>query len=77
MTSYRAVRDFFSPHGKNLSPYGKFNDIDAKHKQKSAILSVRDTAYDNLFIFCWRIYRAVRDFYRAVRKISHRTVTCH
>jgi hypothetical protein len=52
MTSYRAVRDFFSPHGKNLSPHGKFNDIDAKHKQKSAILSVRDTAYDNLFIFC-------------------------
>jgi hypothetical protein len=65
MTNNRAVRDFFSPHGKNLSPYGKFNDNDAKHKQKSAILSVRDTAYDNLFIFCWRIYRAVR-------KISHR-----
>jgi hypothetical protein len=38
MTSYRAVRDFFSPHGKNLSPYGKFNDIDAKYKQKSVIL---------------------------------------
>jgi hypothetical protein len=49
MTSYRAVRDFFSPHGENISPYSKFNDIDAKHKQKSAILSVRDTAYDNLF----------------------------
>jgi hypothetical protein len=29
---------FFSPYGKNLSPCGKFNDIDAKHKQKSAIL---------------------------------------
>jgi hypothetical protein len=28
---------FFSPYGKNLSPCGKFNDIDAKHKQKSAI----------------------------------------
>jgi hypothetical protein len=77
------VRDFFSPHGKNLSPYGKnlspygkFNDIDAKHKQKSAILSVRYTAYDKLFIFCWRIYRTVRDFYRAVRKISHRAGTC-
>jgi hypothetical protein len=52
MTSYRAVRDFFLPHGKNLSPHGKFNEIDAKHKQKSAILSVRYTAYDNLFIFC-------------------------
>jgi hypothetical protein len=40
-----------SPHGKNLSPHGKFNDIDAKHKQKSEILSMRYTAYDNLFIF--------------------------
>jgi hypothetical protein len=61
MTSSRTVRDFFSPHGKNLSQYGKFNDIDAKHKQKSAILPVRDTAYDTLFIFCWRIYRMVND----------------
>jgi hypothetical protein len=34
-----------------FSPHGKFNDIDAKHKQKSAILPVQDTAYDNLFIF--------------------------
>jgi hypothetical protein len=31
---------FFSPYGKNLSSCGKFNDIDAKHKQKSAILPV-------------------------------------
>ena len=70
MTSSRTVRDFFSPCGKNLSPCGKFNDIYAKHKQKSAILAVRDTAYDKLFILCWRIYRTVRDFYRTVRKKS-------
>jgi hypothetical protein len=37
---------FFSPYGKNLSPCGKFNDIDAKHKQKSAILPVRELAKD-------------------------------
>jgi hypothetical protein len=31
------------PHGKRFySPYGKFNDIDAKNKQKSAILLVRE-----------------------------------
>jgi hypothetical protein len=41
---------FFSPYGKNLSPWGKFNDIDAKHKQKSAILPVREQAKDKLFI---------------------------
>jgi hypothetical protein len=27
-------------------PRSKFNDINAKHKQKSAILAVWDTAYD-------------------------------
>jgi hypothetical protein len=32
---------FFSPYGKNFSPCGKFNDIDAKHKPKSAIFTVR------------------------------------
>jgi hypothetical protein len=32
---------FFSLYGKNLSPCGKFNDIDAKHQQKSASLPVR------------------------------------
>jgi hypothetical protein len=29
---------------------------------------VRYTSYDNLFIFCWRIYRTMRDFYRTVKK---------
>jgi hypothetical protein len=42
---------FFSPYGKNLSLCGKFNDIDAKHKHKSAILPVREPAKDKLFIF--------------------------
>jgi hypothetical protein len=37
-------KQFFSPCGKNLSPCGKFNDIDAKHKQKSAIFTVRELA---------------------------------
>jgi hypothetical protein len=73
MTSSRTVRDFFSPCGKNLSPCGKFNDIYAKHKQKSAILAVWGTTYDKLFILCWRIYRTVRDFYRTVRDF-YRTV---
>jgi hypothetical protein len=41
---------FFSLYSKNLSPCGKFNDIDAKHKQKSAILPVREPAQDKLFI---------------------------
>jgi hypothetical protein len=41
---------FFSPYGKNLSPSGKFNDIDAKHEQKSAILPVGELANDKLFI---------------------------
>jgi hypothetical protein len=31
-------------------PCGKFNDIDAKHKQKSAILPMREPAKDKLFI---------------------------
>jgi hypothetical protein len=31
-------------------PCGKFNGIDAKHKQKSAILSMREPAKDKLFI---------------------------
>jgi hypothetical protein len=38
--------------------------------------TVRELAYDNLFIFYWRIYRRVRDFILKVRKISHRTGTC-
>jgi hypothetical protein len=41
---------FFSPYSKNLSPCGKFNDIDAKCKQKSAIFPVREPAKDRLFI---------------------------
>jgi hypothetical protein len=50
-TSSRTARDF-SPRtdGKNLSPWGKFNDIDAKHKKKSAILPLREPAKDELFI---------------------------
>jgi hypothetical protein len=43
---------FFSPYGKYLSHCGKFNDIDAKHKQKSAILPVRELAKDKLFLLC-------------------------
>jgi hypothetical protein len=43
------ARDF-SRCGKNLSPCGRFNDIDAKHEQKSAILPVRELAKDKLFI---------------------------
>jgi hypothetical protein len=41
---------FFSRYGKNLSPCGKFNDIDSKNKQKSAIFTVRELAKDKLFI---------------------------
>jgi hypothetical protein len=41
---------FFSPYGKNLLPCGKFNDIDAKHKQKSVTLLGRELAKDKLFI---------------------------
>jgi hypothetical protein len=41
---------FFSLYGKNLSACGKFNDIDAKHKQKSAILPVREPVKDKSFI---------------------------
>jgi hypothetical protein len=63
------VRDF-------ISPCGKFNDIDAKHKQKSAILTVRKLVYDKLFILCRKIYRTVNNFYRTVINISHRTGTC-
>jgi hypothetical protein len=39
---------FFSLYGKNLSPCGKFNDINAKQKQKSAILPMRELAKDKL-----------------------------
>jgi hypothetical protein len=66
---------FFSPNGKNLSPCSKFNDIDAKHKQKSAISTVRELAKDKLFILCWLIYRTARDLFRTVRKISRRAGT--
>jgi hypothetical protein len=31
-------------------------------------LTVRELAYDNLFIFYWRLYRAVSNFYFTVRK---------
>jgi hypothetical protein len=41
---------FFSPYSKNLSQCSKFNDIDAKHKQKSAILPMRELVKDKLFI---------------------------
>jgi hypothetical protein len=40
---------FFSPYSKNLSPCGKFNDINAKNKQKSAILPVLEPGKDRLF----------------------------
>jgi hypothetical protein len=40
----------FSPYGKNLSLCSKFNDIDAKHKQKSSILPVQELVKDKLFI---------------------------
>jgi hypothetical protein len=43
---------FFSPYDKHLSPCGKFNYIDAKHKQKTVILPVREPAKDKLFILC-------------------------
>jgi hypothetical protein len=33
-------------------PCGKFNDIDAKHKQKSEILPMRELVKDKLFILC-------------------------
>jgi predicted SprT family Zn-dependent metalloprotease len=33
------------------------------------IVIVRELAYDKLFIYCWRIYHAVRDFKVMVRKI--------
>jgi hypothetical protein len=40
----------FSPYDKNLLPCGKFNDIDAKHKQKSVIFPMRELAKDRLLI---------------------------
>jgi hypothetical protein len=68
---------FFSPYGKNPSLCGKFNDIDAKHKQKSAIFTMRELAKDKLFMLCWKIYCLVRDFYFTARKISrHAGTTC-
>jgi phosphorylcholine metabolism protein LicD len=60
----------------NILKSRKFNDINSKHKQKSAILTVWELLYDKLFILCWKIYRTVRDFYRTVRKISHCAGTC-
>jgi hypothetical protein len=41
---------FFSPYCKNLSQCSKFNGINAKHKQNSANLPVRELARDKLFI---------------------------
>jgi hypothetical protein len=67
---------FFSPYGNNLLPCGKFNDIDAKQKQKSTMLPVREPAKDKLFILYLRIYRTARDLYRMGRKISRCAGTC-
>jgi hypothetical protein len=39
---------FFLPYGKNNLPCGKFNDIDAKYKQKSEIFTVRELAKDQV-----------------------------
>jgi hypothetical protein len=61
--------------GKNLSQCGKFNDIDAKHKQKSGIFTVREVAKDKWCILCWKIYHTARDFYRTAKKISCRAGT--
>jgi hypothetical protein len=66
---------FFSPNGKNLLPCGKFNDIDAK-QTRICDFHHAELAKDKLFILCWKIYRTVRDFYRAARKISRRAGTC-
>jgi hypothetical protein len=60
---------FFSFYGKNLSPWGKFNDINAKHKQKSVIFTLRELAKDKLLILCWKIYRMARYFKHTARKI--------
>jgi hypothetical protein len=73
--SSRTVRDF--SHRAVNPP--------TKYKQKQCIISgiphretlpcrVRYTAYDNLFIFYQKIYRTVRDFYRAVRKKWSKTI---
>jgi hypothetical protein len=71
----RVIKKF--PHGEwFFSPYGKFNDIHANHKQKSAIFTVQELAKDQLFILCWKIYRTVRDFYHTAWKISHHVGTC-
>jgi hypothetical protein len=42
---------FFSLYGKNLSPCGVFNGIDAKHQQRPAVFPVQELAKDRLFIF--------------------------
>jgi hypothetical protein len=67
---------FFSLYGKNLSPCGKFNDIDAKHNQKSVIFTMRELAKDKLFTLCWKIYRMVRNFYCTGRIIFRCAGTC-
>jgi hypothetical protein len=67
---------FFSPYGKNLSSCGKFNDIDANHKQKSLILPVREPAKDKLFILYLEDLTHGEKFYRTGRKISCRAGTC-
>jgi hypothetical protein len=74
LDKFRHGARFFSPYGKNLSPYG--NDIDAKHKQKSVILPVRELDKDRLFILWLEDLPHGRDFYPTGRKISHREGTC-
>jgi hypothetical protein len=64
--SSRTARDF-SPHTVKISPCGKFNDIDAKHKQKSAILPVRELAKDRLF----NVYTLVENLPQGERFLLH------
>jgi hypothetical protein len=67
---------FFSPYGKNLSPCGKFNGIGAKHKQKSAILNMRELAKEKLFILWLEDLPHGERFLPMRRKISRRAGTC-
>jgi hypothetical protein len=67
---------FFSLYSKNLWPCGKFNDIDAKHKQKPAILPVREPAKDKLFTLYLEDLPYGERFLPYGRKISRRDGTC-
>jgi hypothetical protein len=75
MDKFPHGESFFSPYGRNLLPCGKFNDIDDKHKQKSAInklftLWLEDLSHGERFLLYERekslpVRELFQDKYRA------------